>query len=356
MTIKPFQICLAPLRGLTGAVFRTTYAEFFSGIDWAVTPFLTTTQGEACKNNGLKDVLPENNPRMPIVPQILGKRAEKFIPLAIALHDLGYDTVNWNLGCPFPRVARKQRGSGMLPHPDLVDAFLEKVFAATPMRISIKARLGRHSPEEIFPLMSVFNRYPLQELILHPRTGIQMYKGRTDLDTFEKCLPLSRCPVVYNGDINTPADFEYLRGRFPSIGTWMIGRGVLANPLLPGLIKGLKDAGADKVNRFRCFHDALYGRLALERNGPSHLIDSMKGYWNYFAACFAAGDRLLKQVRKARSAAHYQDLMDRFFEVDAHETDFGNRDDGTGAAGPCLANGWDNRGGRDHSGQEMVRA
>ncbi|RJQ75023.1 MAG: tRNA-dihydrouridine synthase family protein [Desulfobacteraceae bacterium] len=319
MNIPQPQICLAPLRGLTGAVFRNTYAHFFNGIDRAVAPFLSTIDGMRIKLSQLTEVLPENNGPIPVVPQILSKTADHFIHLARALQDLGYDTVNWNLGCPFPRVARKQRGSGLLPHPDLVDAFLEKVLAATSVRISIKARLGRSQADEIFALIPVFNRYPIQELIIHPRTGIQMYAGLPDLDTFETCLPLIRCSVTYNGDINTKAHYDRLRERFPTITTWMIGRGTVSNPFLPALIKGLVKGEVDWVAQFRQFHDCLYGRYAQVRHGPAHLVDSMKGYWNYFAGSFAKGEGVLKQVRKARSAAHYQEIVKRFFETEAQE-------------------------------------
>ncbi len=123
---RPPRICLAPLRGLTGAIFRNTYAEYFAGIDWGVTPFLNTMQRAVLKPSQLQEILPENNRAIPMVPQIISKTAEKFIPLAKAIFDLGYDTINWNLGCPFPRVARKLRGSGLLSHPELIDAFLEK--------------------------------------------------------------------------------------------------------------------------------------------------------------------------------------------------------------------------------------
>jgi tRNA-dihydrouridine synthase B len=312
-------ICLAPLRGLTGAIFRNTYAELFEGIDRAVAPFLTTIEGARIKPNQLKEVLPENNRGMPVVPQILSKTADNFIRLSRALYDLGYDTVNWNLGCPFPRVARKRRGSGLLPHPELVDAFLEDVFAASPVRISIKARLGRQRPDEIFALLPIFNRYPIEELILHPRTGVQMYMGRPDLDTFEKCLALCRCPLTYNGDIESEADFYRLQTRFPKMTTWMIGRGVLSNPFLPAIIKGLNNDSVNWVERFRQFHDALYERYAQVRHGPAHLVDSMKGYWNYFAASFDKGERVLKLVRKANSPAQYERIVAHFFDHEAHE-------------------------------------
>jgi tRNA-dihydrouridine synthase B len=314
MNTQPPLIFLAPLRGLTGAIFRDTYAEFFDGIDSAVAPFLTTIQGSRIKPNQLKELLPENNRRMPVVPQILSKTADKFIVLAKALFDLGYDTVNWNLGCPFPMVARKQRGSGLLPHPDLIEAFLDKTLAAIPNRLTIKTRLGHRHAEEILALLPLFNNYPIAELIIHPRTGVQMYTGRPDVDSFARCLPLSRCPVVYNGDINTCADFETLRGRFPTVSGWMIGRGVLGDPFLPAAIKGLANNDADRIDRFRCFHDTLYERYAQVRHGPAHLVDSMKGYWAYFAAYFPDGERILKQVRKTHSAEHYRELVERFLE------------------------------------------
>ena len=312
-----FQLCMAPLRGLTGAVFRNTYGEYFGGIDWAVTPFLTTIQGTRIKPSQLKDVLPENNPHIPVVPQILCKRSDNFISLAKALYDLGYETVNWNLGCPFPRVAKKQRGSGLLPHPDLIDTFLESVCTQVPNHISIKLRLGRHEPEEIFALLPVFNCYPIKELIIHPRVGVQMYTGKVDLDSFEKCLGLSRCPVVFNGDIVSRNGFEKVRARFQSIETWMIGRGLICNPFLPLEIKGVMPEAFDRVAHFKRFHDTLFERFAEIRQGPSHLVDAMKGYWGYFYQSFSNADRFLKKIRKVQQEDHYRDLVDRFFEDEA---------------------------------------
>ena len=199
--MKMHQICLAPLKGITDALFRNTFAEFFDGVDWAVTPFLSTTSGPRVKTSHLKDVLPENNRRLPVVPQVMSKRAENFLPLAMALRDLGYDTVNWNLGCPYPMVAKKGRGSGLLSNPEAIERFLDRVLASMPHKLSIKMRLGRHREDEIFQLLPILNRYPLKEVIIHPRTGVQMYNGVPNLDVFEKCLTLCRHPVIYNGDI-----------------------------------------------------------------------------------------------------------------------------------------------------------
>jgi len=243
MTIKLY---LAPLRGITDYIYRNTFGRHFDGFDAAVTPFIPTMKAIHAKPSHLKDVWPENNSAMPIVPQILGNNHEDFIPLARQLFDLGYETVNWNLGCPFPMVAKKQRGSGLLPYPDKIDHFLEKTVSAVPNRLSLKVRLGRKASEEIFKLLPIFNRYPLQEIIIHPRTGTQMYGGQPDLGAFENCIGMTQHPIVYNGDITDMESFQELAARFTTVNSWMIGRGAIIDPFLPAIIKN----GQDRFDRY----------------------------------------------------------------------------------------------------------
>lgn len=309
-----FRLCLAPLKGVTDAVFRTTFASFFEGVDWAVTPFLSTPKGMRVKPSFLKDVLPENNRLMPIVPQVLSKNAENFIPLALALWDLGYERVNWNLGCPYPRVANKGRGSGLLPDPVAVERFLDRVSAAMPNRLSVKMRLGRHRADEIFRLMPVLNRYPIEAITIHPRTGVQMYQGTPDLDVFERCLALCRHPVIYNGDIVDPAGFDALRRRFPGISSWMIGRAAVADPFFCDTLKGRRWQGSERNEIFKAFHDTLYERYSEKLFGPSHLLDRMKGLWAYFARSFEQGNMVRKKINKSRNVRQYEEIVSDFFQ------------------------------------------
>ena len=311
--MKP-DICLAPLKGVTDAIFRTAYAEFFSGIDWAITPFLTTVKGSRVKLSHLKPVLPENNRLMPIVPQIISKTAVNFTFLAQALFDLGYSTVNWNLGCPYPMVAKKGRGAGMLPNPEAVTAFLDRALPDMSGRISIKMRLGRHSAEEINILLPLLDAYPIESITIHPRTGVQMYTGRPDLDAFERCLSLTRHKVIYNGDIDSKACFHRLQARFPQISSWMIGRGVVADPFLPLAIKGQAIKAEDYLERFRGFHNTLFARYQSVLFGPSHLLGRMKGLWRYFSNGFKNDHDLRKQIHKAQTVEHYCDAVKRIFD------------------------------------------
>ena len=302
--MKP-EICLAPLQGLTDAIFRTTYAEFFDGIDWSIAPFLTTLRGARIKPSHLKQVLPENNRRMPVVPQILSKTAAHFAAMAEVLYDLGYATVNWNLGCPFPMVAKKGRGSGMLPDSQAVRRFMDQALPRLSGRMSIKMRLGRYQSEEIERLLPELASYPIESIIIHPRTGAQMYAGRPDLEAFERCLALTDHKVIYNGDILGSAGFTHLQVRFPGITTWMIGRGVMCNPFLPAAIKG-QSLGQDECRqRFYAFHEALFSRYAEVLFGPSHLLDKMKGLWTHFSTGFKEGPDLRKRIHKMRHVDQY---------------------------------------------------
>ena len=311
------RLTLAPIRGFTNALYRNLYWEHFKGLDAAIAPFITTLSAKQINRGHIKDLLPENNHGMPVIPQILGNDPAGFILLATKCHDLGYDTVNWNLGCPFPMVAKKRRGSGMLPYPEMIQAFLDEVIVRIPTRMSIKARIGREKKEEIFQLLPIFNAYPLEEITLHPRTGIQMYAGEVDLDIFEQCLPLLNIPVVYNGDIFDRDSFITLQNRFNTVSRWLIGRGVLANPFLPEILRSGEENTQGPVKRFKRFHDDLFEAYRAELSGPTHLVDKMKGYWLYFFRSFENGDAFFKRMKKVKTVNQYENLVNRFFEQNA---------------------------------------
>ncbi|MFO7707632.1 MAG: tRNA-dihydrouridine synthase family protein [Desulfobacterales bacterium] len=311
------RLILAPLQGFTDAVFRTTFAEHFKGFDMALAPFITTMPADRLRDGHFRDLLPERNLRLRIEPQILGNSADDFIHVGRRLFDMGYPDLNWNLGCPFRPVTKKRRGAGLLPFPEQVGEFLEKVLPAIPGRLSVKLRLGLNSPFDILKLLPVLNGYPLREIVIHPRTARQVYTGQPDLETFHLCLKASRHPVVYNGDIGDLRKFHEISARFTRVDDWMIGRGALSNPFLPEAIKSGADTGLAKVQRFRAFYEDLFGRYREVLSGPGHLLDRMKGFWTYFPAHFRGGAAIRKQVHRTFHLPRYLEVVSRFFEEDA---------------------------------------
>ncbi|MEE4607783.1 MAG: tRNA-dihydrouridine synthase family protein [Desulfobacteraceae bacterium] len=305
------RIILAPLRGFTDAVYRTVYARHFPGVDLAVAPFVVAAGGRASLKS-LADLRPEANLSMPVIPQVLGNDAARFIDLTERLADLGYRSVNWNLGCPFPMVARKRRGSGLLPYPARIATFLAELSPRLPLDLSIKTRLGYENPEELFALLPIFHRHGLEALVVHPRTGIQLYDGTVDLERFAVCLAASRQPVVYNGDIVTQADFQRLSNRFPSMTQWMLGRGVLVDPLLPARIKGLP-LPTDPAGALHRFYEDITEAYAQRLSGPGHLLDRMKGFWRYASQGFEEGERVWRQIRRTKDMTRYRRLAAAVF-------------------------------------------
>lgn len=269
---------LAPMQGLTEVMFRRCFEQCFPGtIQSSVSPFLSLTHGKLTDaGNRLSDVLPENNINsIPVIPQILGKECDEFVEMATCLYELGYNEVNWNIGCPVRRVAGKHRGSGILPYPDEIEKILNHVTPHIPNKLSIKMRLGYLDPNEIFKIIPILNSFPIASVTIHPRIGKQQYGGTPDLDTFGKVLPLVQHPVIYNGDICTREQYHHIRKRFPEISDVMIGRGILYNPLLPSLIKGDNPSST----RIATFITTLINAITNEPLSEQGKTRKIKEYW-----------------------------------------------------------------------------
>lgn len=316
MEKPPIKIILAPLQGFTDITFRNIFANHFQGVDEALAPFIPTMGNKKLKPARLKDVAPQNNKKIFTVPQILGNNAEDFIFLANHLHDMGHQKINWNLGCPHAKVANKNRGSGLLMHPEKIDAFLGTVLSGISNTLSVKIRLGKLSKDEIYKLLPVFDKYPLDEIILHPRTGIQMYDGTPDHNAFKEASLLSRHAFVYNGDITNLISFHDLQKKFQHIRSYMIGRGLLSNPFLAEDIKGIQ-ANENKVSRLKNFHDDLFLGYQKIYSGPAHLIGRMKGFWSYLGPSFRKKEKSLKTIMKSESINRYKDISADFFSSES---------------------------------------
>jgi len=307
----------SPLQGYTDFRFRNAYHRYFRGIDQYMAPYIRIKGTREIKPAHERDVMPDNNPSMDLIPQVMAKDPEAFLYVAGYLQNLGYAAVNWNLGCPYPMVANKGMGSGMLARPDKIDAFLHRVNAETDMDLSVKMRLGYENASEILGVLPVLEKYPLSYIAIHPRIGKQLYQGEVDLEAFEACLSQSSHTIFYNGDITTVYRFRELRDRFPGIGHWMIGRGLLADPFLPAMIKA--DDHLYPGNRYevlRAFHDTLFASYEKALSGPRHLLTKMYSFWEYLIASFPASPKGLKRIRKAQSLNSYQEVVNQLFKAE----------------------------------------
>ena len=314
MEDKNLTFILAPLQGFTDVTYRTLFARHFSGMDEAVAPFISTMSQQRLKYSRIKDVDPDLNQELFVVPQILGNSAEDFIFLADHLAAMGHQRINWNLGCPHSKIAKKNRGSGLLLFPGEIDLLLTTILSRISGSLSVKIRLGRKSRDEIHDLIAMFNNHDLEGIILHPRTGVQMYQGGADLEAFGQAMEGSRHEFTYNGDITDRASFARVRDRYPQVTRFMIGRGILANPFLAEDIRGTAPEGTNRLDRLMAFHEDLFRGYEKIFSGPGHLIGRMKGFWSFLGPSFPGSRKPLKKIMKTSSVPDYLDRVEEFFK------------------------------------------
>ncbi len=297
---------LAPVRGVTDVVYRNAFTACFGGFDSAVAPFFQLRQGHPLREGELRQVALANNSVLRTIPQILTNHAPSFSAASQELCKAGHEEVNWNLGCPYPTTAGRGRGAGLLPEPGRIDAILSEVMAHTPVRVSVKMRLGYHNPDEFLAVLEVLNLYPLAGVTVHARTADQMYEGAVDIERARRALELCRHPFTYNGDITTLSGFMELQQELPGVSGWMIGRGVLANPLLPLQIKGeLSPADEDLRSQLIRFHAQLFEGYGQWLSGAQHRQDKMLEQWEYLSKVFADPAAIYARIRHSH-AGNYE--------------------------------------------------
>lgn len=307
--IEKNKFYLAPMESVTGYVYRNVYHAMFGDMDKYVTPFIAPSKKKILKTRERKDVAPEHNRGMYVVPQILTNDAEPFLAACSMLADLGYHEVNLNLGCPMATVVSKKKGSGFLEDPDRLDRFFETVFAAMDSLpaeqrcvISVKTRIGVEFPEEFADILQVYNRYPISEVIVHPRLQKDFYNGHPKLDVFAEALEQCRHPLCYNGDVFTVEDYRALQERFPQVDRFMLGRGIIANP---GLVREIRTGQKVTKEELMAYHDRLYAGYREEMDCERDALFKMKEVWFYLGRMFPDADRELRNVKKADRPEEY---------------------------------------------------
>ena len=305
------KIYFAPLEGITGYIQRQTFAKHFGCVDKYFIPFIQPKQHGHFTNREKQDMAPEHNEGLTSIPQLLTNSVRDFLLTTEKLQELGYTEVNLNLGCPARTVVSKGRGSGQLADPNALEQFLIEVFEKVQVEVSIKTRIGVENPLEFETILPIFQKFPLKELIVHPRVQKEMYTGTPHKDIFEAAMAVKEFPVCYNGDIFSKADYEQLVRQFPTLDRIMIGRGLLQNPTLAREIQG----GAPLIKEeVRAYHDELYARYQQVMFGDKNLLFKMKEFWVYQMESFNDTVKATKKIRKAQRAYQYEEAVNELFE------------------------------------------
>ena len=301
----------APMEGITTYNYRNAHHKLFPGIDKYFTPFLAPGKTKLFTSREKNDILPEHNEGLPVVPQILTNKAEDFLKVAAVLKDYGYTELNLNLGCPSGTVVSKGKGSGFLAYPKELNEFLQSIFESYTGKLSIKTRIGKTSPEEFDALLDIFNQYPLEELIIHPRVQQDFYKNIPNHQVFDKALRNSKNPVCYNGDLFTQSDYDSFISGVGKELPLMFGRGLIANPALVSQLMGGESLSE---SAFRGFHDTIYEGYMEIMSGERDVLFKMKELWYYMIHLFTNSEKYGKKIKKAQSGREYLEVVASLLE------------------------------------------
>ena len=310
-----FTLLSSPLQGFTDFRFRNALNKYFGGIDTYYSPYIRLNGKLVIKPSYERDLLPENNIGLEVIPQIITNDADEFLFVSKYVKDLGYKELNWNLGCPYPMVTKSGMGSGLICNPEKINHILDKVHSESDIIVSMKMRLGYDTTEEILDVLPILDTYPIKNIAIHARIGKQLYKGGVHLDAFQKCIDNTKHKLYYNGDIKSVAKFREIPERFPTIDHWMIGRGLISDPFLPSMIRqNTLEYPKNKMELFSAFHDTLYGIYSESLSGSTHLLLKMYHLWEYFAVTFSNPHKVLKKIKKAQSIRNYELAVAEIFK------------------------------------------
>lgn len=314
MTQNTIKIYQAPLQGATDFSYRAAFSRVFGGIDKYFIPYVSYGKGREIKKSQLREVFPENNSALPVVPQVLFSDQAELLDLVGILIGYGHAEINLNLGCPYPMATNRGRGAAWLEKPEQLKDLLEVLFSKDlPAKFSIKMRTGMTSDQDAKLIFKVLNDFPLEEIIFHPRTAGQMYSGKANPELFQEAVSLVKHPLVHNGDIQSVSDFEEFKALFPEQNSWMIGRGMLMNPALPSGMKGIEFEKKELRRKMRELHDLLLESYSGRLDGSGHILMKMNQFWTYFCESFENPHKAMKLIKKAGNQNKYNAAVAEIF-------------------------------------------
>lgn len=299
----------APLEGITNHLYHEVHRSLFPQLDRYITPFFVPgVTGLSTKDRThLSKSLASG---LPLTPQLLTNRSDDLIRSAEQLKDLGFSELNLNLGCPSGTVFSKGRGAGALRDLNVLQSFLDNIFARSPLPISLKTRIGVADPREWESLLPLFNQYSIHELIIHPRVREEHYRGKPHPEALVMALSESRAPVVYSGDLFSASQVESFAASYPQAKGIMLGRGLIANPALHAMVS---EHAPLTQSQMLAFHDLLFSRYRDVLSGEKPVLHKMKELWHYMICLFPDHDKHAKRIRKAQKLSDYEAAVSSLF-------------------------------------------
>jgi tRNA-dihydrouridine synthase B len=305
------EIHFAPLQGFTDLAYCNAHFQYIGNVDYYYTPYFSVDDQLFINVKKNREGLFART-----IPQILPGNMEELKVLFRFVIENRFQKININLGCPYPMVTRKGRGAGLIQKPGLVSEMINYISDHSNLNVSLKTRLGLIDETAIFKLLEIINPGKIETIIIHPRTAKQLYKGNTSLMMFRQCIEeFPQFDFIYNGDINSFEDFIKLKDQFQHQDKWMLGRGLLSNPLLGWQIKNNScNLVEDSYKKLYEFIFNLIGNIERDSKDQGHALNRVKSHFIYLCNSFTEPRSIFRAVKKSKSLNEIIDFL--YLEMD----------------------------------------
>lgn len=295
-------VYFAPLQGYTDHIYRQIHARIAGGVEAYFTPFVRWEKG--VRNKDLRDIQPSRCEGVATIPQVIARNRDEFALLCDTVQEMGWTRIDLNMGCPFPMQTHAGRGSGLLPHADIVEDIIKEMEHRPEVEFSVKMRIGLNDESEGLALVPLLNQSPVASVCIHPRTGIQQYKGRPSMESFALFYQEISKPILFNGDILTVSQIDELEEAFPNLKGVMIGRGLLARPLLAREYReGSPCSDAEHRSAMVEMHRLMFQYCEQNLQGDSQILSRMRAFWQYQEPM--VDRKIFKRIMKCGNLRNY---------------------------------------------------
>jgi len=303
-TIGPGPVtALAPMQAVTDHAFMSVLVQYGCP-DWFFNEYFCVHPHSRLESATLKAIT-ENPTGRPVFAQMLGNRLEDLIRTAKELSHYPVAGIDLNLGCPAPKIYKRNAGGGLLRDPANVDEILGRLRDAIPGIFSVKVRLG-FADSEPFPLvLESVRRHGIDLLSVHARTVRQMYRGEVDYAAIAAAVDSVPCPVLANGNITSARKAAAVISQTAAHGV-MIGRAAIRNPWIFRQIREQaegKPPHRPTLGEVRTYIDHLYRAKVKPGVEERHQIDFLKRFLVFIGEGVDPEGKFLYEVRRVQTRA-----------------------------------------------------
>ncbi len=312
---------LAPMQDVTNLWFMKVIAHYGSP-DYFFTEYFRVNDTSRL-NRSILAAITENDTGRPVFAQMIGESIPDLVRTAQKLCSYNIAGVDLNMGCPAPRIYRKNVGGGLLREPEKVDRILGELRSAVNDRpLTVKMRVGFENTDTFYEILDTINRHSIDLLSLHGRTVKDMYHGAVKYNLIAEAVRRVDCPVLANGNIHSAATALEVLSQTGAAGV-MVGRWAIGNPWIFNQIRQAlrgEPIASVLLVEVRNYIDRLWQTPTAEKFPVRSRVGYLKMFLNYIALLIDAEGDFLRLMRQTSTEVEMFNLCDRFLLADSTKT------------------------------------